>query len=177
MPTSLVFTVRGEERPEIVEALSHLIAASEGQCVESRMAHTAGECTGTLRASVPEGNTAILMHALQGFASPGLQVEVTRCTPNAPAPDAQGFLLEVVGHDHRGLLPDLTQALAQRGVAMDKIQTACTSAPMTGGILFKVTARLRVPLEMTVTELQNVLEHLAYDLMVDITRDGTSASL
>ena len=41
MPTSLVLTVLGEDRPGLVEALAHIIAAHEGNWLESRMAHLA----------------------------------------------------------------------------------------------------------------------------------------
>ena len=66
MPTSLVLTVLGEDRPGLVEALAHIIAAHEGNWVESRMAHLAGQFAGILRASVPDGNAAALLTALQG---------------------------------------------------------------------------------------------------------------
>ena len=66
MPTSLVLTVLGEDRPGLVEALSHIIAAHEGNWLESRMAHLAGQFAGILRASVPEGNAAALLTACKG---------------------------------------------------------------------------------------------------------------
>jgi len=88
MPTSLVLTVLGEDRPGLVEALSHIIAAHEGNWLESRMAHLAGQFAGILRANVPEGNAAALLTALQGLAAHGLQVVVTRSSTDAPAPEA-----------------------------------------------------------------------------------------
>jgi glycine cleavage system regulatory protein len=80
MPTSLVLTVLGEDRPGLVEALSHIIAAHEGNWLESRMAHLAGQFAGILRASVPEGNATALLTALQGLAEHGLQVVVRALT-------------------------------------------------------------------------------------------------
>jgi glycine cleavage system regulatory protein len=176
MPTSLVLTVLGEDRPGLVEALAHIIAAHEGNWVESRMAHLAGQFAGILRASVPEGNAAALGTALQGLAAHGLQVVVTRST-DAPAPEARWLVLDLVGNDHPGIIRDLAHTLAQRGINIDELQTACTSAPMTGGMLFKATARLRVPQEVAVADLQTALEQLAHDLMVDITLEGLPVSL
>ena len=177
MPTSLVLTVLGEDRPGLVEALSHIIAAHEGNWLESRMAHLAGQFAGILRASVPEGNAAALCTALQGLAVRGLQVVVTRSSTDVLAPEARWLMLALVGNDHPGIIRDLAHTLTQRGINIDELQTACMSAPMTGGMLFKATARLRVPQEVAVADLQTALEQLAHDLMVDITLEGLPVSL
>jgi glycine cleavage system regulatory protein len=176
MPTSLVVTVLGEDRPGLVEALAHIIAAHEGNWVESRMAHLAGQFAGILRASVPDGNAAALLTALQELAAHGLQV-VARSSTDAPTPEARWLTLDLVGNDHLGIIRDLAHVLAQRSINIDELQTACTSAPMTGGILFKATARLRVPQEVAITDLQTTLEQLAHDLMVDIALEGLPVSL
>jgi glycine cleavage system regulatory protein len=101
---------------------------------------------------------------------------VTRST-DAPAPEAQWLMLDLVGNDHPGIIRDLAHTLAQRGINIDELQTACTSAPMTGGMLFKATARLRVPREVVVADLRTALEQLAHDLVVDITLEGLPVSL
>ena len=172
MPTSLVLTVLGEDRPGLVESLAHIIAAHEGNWLESRMAQLAGQFAGILRTSVPDANAAALINALQGLAVHGLQVAVARSTTDALAQDCRWLTLDLVGNDHLGIIRDLAHTLAQRGINIEELQTACTSAPMTGGTLFKTTARLRVPLEVAVADLQVSLEQLAHDLMVDITLEG-----
>jgi glycine cleavage system regulatory protein len=177
MPTSLVLTVLGEDRPGLVEALAHIIAAHEGNWLESRMAHLAGQFAGILRTSVPEGHAAALLTALQGLAAHGLQVVIAPSSTDTPAPEARWLTLDLVGNDHLGIIRDLSHVLAQRRINIDELQTACTSAPMTGGMLFKATARLRVPWEVTVAELRTALEQLAHDLMVDITLEGLPVRL
>ena len=172
VPTSLVLTVLGEDRPGLVESLAYIITAHEGNWLESRMAHVAAQFAGILRVSVPDAQAAGLISALQGLASHGLQVVVAQSTTDEPAPDARWLTLDLVGHDHLGIIRDLAHALAQRSINIDELQTEYTSAPMTGGMLFKATARLRVPLEVTVAELQRTLDRLAHDLMVDITLEG-----
>ena len=141
------------------------------------MAHLAGQFAGILRASMPEGNAAALLTALQGLVSHGLQVVVARSSTDALAPEARWLMLDLVGNDHPGIIRDLAHTLAQRGINIDELQTACTSAPMTGGMLFKATARLRVSQEVAVAELQTALEQLAHDLVVDITLEGLPVSL
>src|SRR2546428_9840486 len=107
MPTSLVLTVLGEDRPGLVEALSHIITAHEGNWLESRMAHLAGQFAGILRASVPDAHAAVLINALQGLASHGLQVVVAQSTTDEPARDSRWLTLDLVGNDHLGIIRDL----------------------------------------------------------------------
>jgi glycine cleavage system regulatory protein len=172
MPTSLVLTVLGEDRPGLVESLAHIIAAHEGNWLESRMAQLAGQFAGILRASVPDANAAALINAVQGLTVQGLQVAVARSLTEASTQNGRWLTLDLVGNDHLGIIRDLAHTLAQRGINIEELQTECTSAPMTGGTLFKTTARLRVPLEVAVAELQVTIEQLAHDLMVDITLEG-----
>src|SRR6266849_3681952 len=104
VPTSLVLTVLGEDRPGLVESLAYLIATHEGNWLESRMAHLAGQFAGILRASVPDANAAVLINALQGLAAHGLQVVVAHSTTDAPARDSRWLTLDLVGHDHLGII-------------------------------------------------------------------------
>ena len=172
MPTSLVLTILGEDRPGLVESLASIIAAHDGNWLESRMAQLAGQFAGILRASVPDANATALINALQGLAVHGLQVVAARSTTDEAAQHSRWLMLDLVGNDHLGIIRDLARTLAQRGINIEELQTACTSAPMTGGMLFKTHARLRVPPEVAVSELQVTLEQLAHDLMVSITLEG-----
>ena len=143
MPTSLVLTVLGEDRPGLVESLASIIAAHDGNWLESRMAQLAGQFAGILRTSVPDTNAAALINALQGLTSRGLQFVVVRSSTDEPAQNSRWLTLDLVGNDHLGIIRDLARTLAQRGINIEELQTACTSAPMTGGMLFNSMA-LRV---------------------------------
>ena len=168
MTISLVLTVLGDDRPGLVESLAHLIAAHEGNWLESRMARLAGKFAGILRTSVPEGNAPALINALQRFESQGLKVVISSSTSDTPGQDYRWLMLNLVGSDHRGIVRDIAHALAQRGINIDELHTESTNAPMTGDLLFKATIHLRVPLHVVIAELQTTLEKLAHDLMVDI---------
>ena len=76
--------------------------------------------------------------------------------------------LELVGTDRAGIIRDISRALADRRINVDELLTECRSAPMSGEMLFRACAKLRVPIETKVDELCDVLEAIADDLMVDI---------
>lgn len=169
MASSLVLTVMGPDRPGLVEALSSTVAAHGANWLESRMAHLAGHFVGLLRVSVPDAQTAALRGALRALEAEGLRVQVEAGATPEPDPDDRVLALELVGLDRPGIIRDVSRALALRGVNVEELDTRCESAPMSGEVLFRARARLRVP--GGVEELRETLEKIASELMVDLSLD------
>jgi glycine cleavage system regulatory protein len=169
LSVSLVLTLIGEDKPGLVELLSQTVAAHEGNWLESRMSRMAGRFAGILRASVPIGKADALTEALWALESRGLRVVVERSTFVEPEAEFRRIYLDLVGADRPGIIQDISRALALRQVNVDELHTECTSAPMSGEILFNARAKLRVPLDTAVEDLCEALEEIASDLMVDIT--------
>jgi glycine cleavage system regulatory protein len=173
----LVLTVLGEDRPGLVESVAQVIASHDGNWLESRMARLAGKFAGILRASIPDTNVAALTTALQRLEAHGLRVMIEWSASDAPAQDYRHMTLNVIGTDRLGIIRDIAQSLAWRGINIDELNTQYTSAPMSGEMLFKATAQLRVPLQVMIADLQESLEKLAHDLMVDIILADLSSQL
>lgn len=168
MRASLVLTVIGQDKPGIVEHLSQIVAASEGNWEESRMSRLAGKFAGILRVSVDASRAEHLAKALTELEAKGLRVVVEK----SEAEETGTFTtlaLELVGNDHPGIVRDIAHALATRGVNIEELETEVASAPMSGGELFRARAELRTPAGVSSAELRAVLEGLADDLMVDIS--------
>jgi glycine cleavage system regulatory protein len=169
----LVLTVLSTDRPGIVEALAQVIAAHEGNWLESRMARLAGQFAGILRVSVPPAQIEALMQALQALQHTGLIVTMAPSSSDEAAPDYRWLRLVLTGYDHPGIIRDISHALAWRGINIDELHSEYTSAPMSGVVLFKATATLRVPLQVVMSDLQEHIEHLAHDLVVDVVLEET----
>ena len=171
----LVLTVLGDDRPGLVESIAQVIAFHDGNWLESRMARLAGKFAGILRASVPDTNVTALTTALQRLETHGLRVMIDWSASDALTQDYRYMTLNVLGTDRVGIIRGIAQSLARRGINIDELHTEYTSAPMSGEMLFKATAYLRVPLQVMSADLQESLEKLAHDLMVDITLADLSA--
>jgi glycine cleavage system regulatory protein len=165
---SLVVTVIGKDRPGLVESVSAVVEANGGSWVESRMSRLAGEFAGILRVSVPGDQADTLTKGLESLESDGLRVVVERGVEEA---EAEGYLivLELIGSDRPGIVHKISEALADRNVNVDELNTECDGAPWSGDTLFKATARLRAPNDLDLDQLREGLEAIAGDLMVDIT--------
>jgi len=168
MSTSIVLTVVSEDRPGIVETLSELLAEHGGNWTESSMLSLAGQFAGILLASVPDQQADAFVEGLAKLNSEGLQIVAQRTGPAQIVAKEREFTLDLVGQDRPGIVHDITQILARHQVNVQELETTCQSASMSGESLFLAHARLLIPDEASVDELQDELEDLANELMVDI---------
>jgi glycine cleavage system regulatory protein len=176
MRRSLVLTLLGPDRPGLVEAMAALIARHGGNWLESRMASLAGEFAGILRVEVDDERAPALESALRSLeADQGLAILVKSARETERAA-GRLLALELVGTDRPGIVREISQALAAKGVNVEELETECTSAPMTGETLFRARALLRLPRGAAEDELQRSVEAIAEDLMVDVTIEPAPSS-
>jgi methionyl-tRNA formyltransferase len=168
MTASLVITAIGPDRPGIVNQLSDVARAHGANWAGSRMANLAGQFAGMVHFEVAEANAEKLAAALRALESPDLRIVIAKSAAAALAAPSRKVRLELVGHDRPGIVRDLSQALADRGVSIDELHTEVVDAAMAGGPLFKVKALLAVPGKLSNNELKRGLEALANEMMVDV---------
>jgi glycine cleavage system regulatory protein len=171
--TQLVLTVIGLDRPGLVEVLSQTILAHEANWEESRMARLAGRFAGLLLVSVRPERAEALERDLRALESRGLNVMVERSAEERARAGYRRLSLDLVGNDRTGIIRDISRALAEHGVNVERLSTECAPAPMAGDRLFRMTALLQSPTAVQVDALRHELESLANDLMVDITLADT----
>jgi glycine cleavage system regulatory protein len=170
--SSLVLTIIGADRPGLVEALSEAVAAHDANWVESRMSHLAGQFAGLLRVTVEETRAESLADALRSLSAEGLDVMVA-ASIELEVREFRPMALELLGQDRPGIVRDISRALSARRVNVEDLETRCTSAPMSGEVLFTASARLRIPADVATDELRETLEKIGHELMVDVTLDET----
>lgn len=164
----LVLTLIGPDRPGLVERVAETVAAGGGNWLESRMAHLAGQFAGILRVEVPANKADALVAAIRSLGDTGLRLIIEPTVPPETAQLGRAVALELVGQDRPGIMKEVSQLLAAKGVNVEELSTDRTSAPMSGEPLFSAKARVRVPQNLSVAELRGALEQLAADLMVEM---------
>lgn len=184
---SLVLTLIGDDRPGLVSAVSRLVEAGGGSWQRSQMARLSGKFAGIALVEAPEAEVASLEDALAGLAAEGLQVHVERADEVGSAGGSGGsggtagaggtdVRLHLLGQDRPGIVAEISAALAAHGVGIDELATDVRDAPMAGGILFEVEARLSVPAAADLAAVRAELERLADELMVDLRLDPATGS-
>jgi glycine cleavage system regulatory protein len=164
----LILTLIGPDRPGIVESVADVVAAHGGNWLESRMAHLAGRFAGVLRIEAPAGRVDELATALAGLERSGLRVVLEKDAGAAGAGPLHAMEIELLGLDRPGLVRDVSDLLAGRGINVEDLRTDRFSAPMSGELLFRAQVRVDVPESVSAADLRRDLERLASDLMVEI---------
>jgi len=167
MHVPLVMTLIGKDRPGLVESVASLVAAHGGNWLESRMCRLGGEFAGILRVHVARENQAGLQAALGELGQHGLAVQVQVDRGAAAAPLQRLARLEIVGQDRPGIVQQISAALAVHGVNVEEFTSECSSAPMSGEILFHANITMQLPATCQLADLRREVEKLANDLMVD----------
>ena len=169
---SLVVTLIGPDRPGLVGAVSDVVRKNDGNWLESRMSHLAGQFAGIVLVDVSDDNANNLVSALQGLSSEGLKVVAELdCSAAHTAATGQLWYLSVVANDRAGIVREVTQVLASHDVNVEELTTEWSNAPLTGGNIFRASAKIRLPEGMNVDLLQDELERIATDLMIDLSSD------
>ncbi|NMG75110.1 ACT domain-containing protein [Aromatoleum diolicum] len=175
MTRFLVLTLIGDDRPGLVEQLSSVITAHQGNWLESSMAQLAGKFAGVLKLSVAPEYAPALQAAL--IAIPALTVIVETSPDGTAAAGVRNRHLSfsLVGHDRLGIVREISQVFARHGVNVEKLTTYTSSAPMSSETLFHAEAELRADEHLDASALQADLERLSNDLIADINLDEKTA--
>jgi glycine cleavage system regulatory protein len=167
MQTTLVMTLIGPDRTGLVEAVASIVAAHEGNWLESRMSRLGGEFAGILRVEVPADKKSALLDAVQKIS--GLRVIVGAGEPTAPSKNSRESTIEIIGQDRPGIVREISAALARARVNVEEFTSDVTSSAMSGEQLFKAFARVQMPEGCNAAALKKELEEIAADLLVDIS--------
>lgn len=176
MKATLVLTLIGLDKPGLVKAISNTAAQHGANWEASRMARLGGRFAGLLLVTLEPSRAQALQRDLEALSELGLKVIVEQSAQVEPRQQWQTLRLDLLGTDQVGIMRQVSNVLGELGINVDELDTECTSAPMSGGDLFKVTAMLACPPSVSLDRLRSELERVANDLMVDITLNHAGAT-
>lgn len=168
MQLSLVMTIIGSDRPGLVESIAAIVTEHGGNWLESRMSRLGGQFAGILRVEFPAEKEDALIQALKSLESRGLSVVIHLDHQKGPPSPEKLSSLEIVGHDRPGIVREISRVLAKHGVNVEELHSEQASAAMSGEMLFKAKAKLKIPGSCNVESLRKELEKIAADLIVEI---------
>ena len=164
---TFILTVVGDDRPGLVAEVSAPITAHGASWERSQMSRLAGKFAGIVLVEVADKRLDALVADLALLEAEGLQVVIER-TQQPGLSGSQRLRLELLGHDHPGIVAEISAALATRQVSIEELSTDVREAPMAGGMLFEAQAVLNAPPATSTDDLRSMLEGLAQELMVEI---------
>jgi len=164
----LVLTLVGDDRAGLVQALADAVAAHGGNWERSELAELAGAFAGIVLVSVPDDRLDALTAELNRLD--GLLHITPHTGAEAPdAPTGEQFVFTVLGNDRPGVVREITHALVQQGLSIDRFTSRTLEAPMAGGTLFEATVSVRAGEDGDLAAAVAELERLAGEIQVDLT--------
>jgi glycine cleavage system regulatory protein len=168
MNISLILTVIGPDRPGIIESVASIVAAHGGNWMESRMCRLGGKFAGIVHLQVSQDEHPLLVEKLDDLQVQGLAISIFADVVSYSSAQGLRALVEIVANDRPGIVNQITHALAEYGVNVEELKTEVVSAPMSGGLIFQAKAKVLLPEECPLADLQRRMENLASDLQVDV---------
>ena len=162
----IIISAFGSDRPGIVSHLTGAITSHGGNIEESRMVKLGTDFTTMIFVSVSTEWTESLTVALNGIQD--LQISVQKTSPfsiDATIPQCD---IHLSGADNEGLVHKVAERLAEKGINIEEMETGTENAPISGTILFTMTACVSHP-ELDTPRLENDMNELADKLGVRIT--------
>jgi len=169
MQNPLILTLVGKDRTGLIRSLSQLIADNGGNWLESRMCRLGGEFAGIVRIHLPADREKILTDALHSLRSEGLTASIHPDAKTNRTESTKSASLSLVGQDRPGILYQISAALAHQNINVEELETECSSAPMSGEMIFTAMAKLQIPESCALKELRKELEEIGSELMVEIS--------
>ena len=161
----IIISAFGADKPGIVSHLTGTITTHGGNIEESRMMKLGSDFTTMILVSVSAEWTESLTVALGGIQ--GLQISIQKTSPfsmDATIPQCE---IHLTGADNEGLVYKVAARLAEKGINIEEMETGTENAPISGTILFTMTARVSNP-KLDIPRLENDMNELADKLAVEI---------
>lgn len=175
---SFALTVIGDDRPGLVDTLAEAISRHGGSWSKGHLARLGGQFAGIVVASVPDDRVGALTADLDGIAAKGvldIQIKEAEAELDPAATIGQTLSLHLIGQDRPGIVHEIAAELARQNVSILELETATSSAPMSGELLFEARADLLLPSGLAADALCASLETIADELMVDLDFDSGQA--
>jgi glycine cleavage system transcriptional repressor len=171
MPRSFVLTLTGPDRVGLVEELTRLVLAREGNVDTSRMARLGGAFAVLMLVTLPDDSPQAFETDLAPLRSSGFHVHLADAGPDRA--DARSgwhpFRIEVHGADHEGIIHEVARYLSLQGINIESLDTETSLAPVTAAPLFDMVAIVAVPPTLEGSNWEHGLDEVADRQNVEIT--------
>lgn len=163
---NIVISCIGADKKGIVDTLSNIINAHNGNWQVSSLHHLSGFFAGVIEVAVSQEKTQALVSALHSIDNLNCQIEVAQ--PN-PEKLKSTLVLDLTANDRPGIIQEISSVIHRQGGNLIKVVSSQASAPHTGQLMFKAKVKIAMN-DAESDDLISALEHIADDLMVDIAK-------
>ena len=166
----LVITASGEDQVGLVQRFTSRIAEAGCNIEESRMALLGGQFAILMLVSGRWDALTRLEDKLEGIGSElGLSIIGKRTKEQPRSQPVIPYQIDVVAMDHPGIVHNLANFFASRGINIEDVTTSTYPAPHTGTPMFAVTMRVGIPGGTHISSLRGDFFDYCDELNLDAT--------
>ena len=170
MQAKIILTVISEDKPGVVEAIANTVANCQGNWLESSLAQLSGKFAGVITVALPEENSKTLSEQLDQLKAQNINISIDRLEQTQQQ-DTEGksASFSVAGPDRKGIVKEISQALAGHKINLLSLETTLSSMPYSGEPLFEAKGNIAIPEGLDLQEVGEKMYDIADMLGVDIS--------
>ncbi len=166
----LVITASGEDQVGLVQRLTGKILDAGCNIEESRMALLGGQFAIIMLVSGAWNALSKLEARLDAVGEElGLGILHRRTKERSRLQPLIPYQIEVVAMDHPGIVHNLSNFFASRGINIEDVNTSTYPAPHTGTPMFAVSMRVGIPADAHISSLRGDFFDYCDELNLDAT--------
>ena len=164
----LVLSALGEDRPGIIDELSHCVLDSGCMVLDSRMAVLGGDFALLLQVGGNWNNIAKLENQIGGLEDRlGLMISSRRTTNKSAAADMLPYGVDVVALDQPGIVHNLAKFFSRRRINIQEMMTSSYPAPHSGTVMFSVHMSVEIPAKTQISTLREEFMEFCDEMNLD----------
>ncbi len=168
MPTQLVISTLGTDRPGIVDELSDAVYIHQLNIEDSRMTVLGGDFAILLLVSGESKNIEqFICQKSQLEKTLQMQILVKPTQPEATTTDVIPYQVEVSAIDHPGIVQNLASFFSNKHINIVNLETERYAAPHTGTPMFALHMTTRIPAETSIAQLREEFTLFCDELNLD----------
>ena len=164
----LILSVMSDDKPGVVRAVANAVAFNQGNWLDCQMSRLGGKFAGVICVELDGDRRAGLEASVEKLRDQGISVVVDVVAAQA-VDEGVRARFSSNAPDRAGLVLEMSQALADRGINLLELATECTSMPYSGDPLFCAQGVMLLPAGLAIEEASNALEAVAAELGMDFT--------
>ena len=165
---TIILTIVAPDRPGIVQQLSDVIRSQKGNWLESSLTCLGGQFAGVVSVTIEAEAVSTLKAQLNNLLADDIDIKIHQQLAVNETTISKVIEIDVEANDRPGIVEEISAALANHQINVEKITTRCESASMAGYYLFKATLKVALRDNMTMEDLEDILEKVSDDVMVTV---------
>lgn len=168
----LIISVFAEDRPKLIQAISDVVLAHDGNWLESSLSRLCGQFTGLVHIDIDDAKRKDLLASFAKLSDQGITItELSGVGYSADKDEVNAVEILVEANDRPGIIGEITRVLGAANINIESLDTECESASMAGYTLFRAHMLLAMPDSMDEEELDAVFASVSDDLMISVLED------